>query len=45
MRKVFPAIVLMVIGAGAMLLGAYRREIETVLRKAVMLCLECVGIG
>lgn len=45
MKKIFPAIALMAIGAGAMLFGAYRGEIETVLRKAIMLCLECVGIG
>lgn len=45
MRKFLPAAALMLIGAAAMLAGAYRGEIETVLRKAVMLCLECVGIG
>ena len=45
MKKVLPAAALMAVGAGAMLLGAYRGEIETVLRKAIMLCLECVGIG
>ncbi|MBQ4086143.1 MAG: hypothetical protein IJC54_06195 [Clostridia bacterium] len=45
MKKATPAIVFMALGAAAMLLGAYRGEIETVLRKAVMLCLECVGIG
>lgn len=45
MRKKWPAIALMAVGAAAMICGAYRGEIETVLRKAIMLCLECVGIG
>jgi len=45
MKKTLPAIMLMTAGAAAMLFGAYRGEIETVLRKAIMLCLECVGIG
>jgi len=45
MKKVLPAVALMAVGAGSMLLGVYRGEIETVLRKAIMLCLECVGIG
>lgn len=25
--------------------GVYRNEIEVVLRKAVNICLECIGIG
>ena len=45
MRKKWPAIALMAVGAAAMIYGVYRGEIETVLRKAIMLCLECVGIG
>ena len=45
MKKAVPAIVLMALGAAAMVFGACRGEIETVLRKAILLCLECVGIG
>lgn len=34
-------------GAGVLmlLLGAYRGEIEVVFRKAVIICLECIGLG
>ena len=45
MKKYAPAIALMAVGACAMFYGMHRGEIETLLRKAVMLCLECVGIG
>lgn len=36
---------LLVIGAGLMIAGIVRGEHMTVLRKAVMICLECIGIG
>lgn len=32
-------------GAAMVLLGVYRGEVQTVLGKAIRLCMECVGIG
>lgn len=37
--------VLFISGAVMLGFGAMRGEVETVLSKAIKLCLECVGIG
>ena len=37
--------VCMVLGALLTALGVWRGEAETVLQKAVMICMECIGIG
>ena len=39
------AVSLLVLGVAFVAIGIYRGEVETVLRKAVMICLECIGIG
>ncbi|MDO4393809.1 MAG: CD1871A family CXXC motif-containing protein [Bacillota bacterium] len=36
---------LIVAGIGMLCFGAIRGEADTVLSKAIRLCLECVGIG
>lgn len=36
---------LLIVGVAMLCLGAMRGEADTVLSKAIRLCLECVGIG
>ena len=36
---------MLVLSIAFIILGAYRSEVDTVLSKAVRICLECVGIG
>ena len=36
---------LLILGIGFIIYGAYRGEVDTVLTKAINICLECVGIG
>ena len=33
------------LGIGLLVMGVFRTEQETVLMKAVNICLECIGIG
>lgn len=37
--------ILLIVGIGFVIYGTYRGEVDTVLTKAVNICLECVGIG
>lgn len=44
-KKALSQAVLLISGAIMLGFGAMRGEVETVLSKAIRLCLECVGIG
>jgi hypothetical protein len=44
-RKNLPGLLVFLAGAAFLLFGLWRGEAAVVLRKAVYVCLECIGIG
>ena len=44
-RKMPVWILLLAVGVLFLLLGVYGGQLATMYRKAVMICLECIGIG
>ena len=44
-KKAVLQVALLACGAAMLCYGAWRGEVDTVLSKAIRLCLECVGIG
>ena len=44
-RKNWIALALIALGCASLAFGLYRGEGQEVLRKAVNICLECIGIG
>ena len=44
-KKAAAQVLLLLLGAAFLVYGASRGEADTVLNKAIKLCLECVGIG
>ncbi|HIT57043.1 MAG TPA: thioredoxin [Candidatus Galloscillospira stercoripullorum] len=45
LRSNAPAVVLLSVGILFLLLGIWRGEPGEVLRKAVTICMECIGLG
>ena len=44
-RRNWAAALLFVLGAGMVVFGVLRGEAGQVLKKAVFVCLECIGLG
>lgn len=44
-KKNIIAFLIIAAGVAFLLFGIYRGEVTVVLRKAVNICLECIGIG
>ncbi len=45
LRRNAPALIVLAAGVCMIVLGVARGEMQTVWRKAVNICMECVGIG
>ncbi len=44
-KKNKAALLLLTVGAASLAIGVWRGEVETVFRKAVNICMECIGLG
>ncbi len=45
LKKNAPALTLLVIAVLFLVVGVWREETEQVFRKAVNICMECIGLG
>lgn len=45
LRQNAAALALLALGALFIALGVWRGEVQTVWRKAINICMECIGIG
>ncbi|MEG1857295.1 MAG: CD1871A family CXXC motif-containing protein [Pseudoflavonifractor sp.] len=45
LRRHRAALLLVLLGAAFLAIGVWRGEGETVFRKAVNICMECIGLG
>ena len=44
-RRTAVPVILICVGAGMIVLGILSGELTVILRKAIYICLECIGIG
>ncbi len=45
LRKNKAALLLLLVGVIFLAIGVWRGEVETIFRKAVNICMECIGLG
>ena len=45
LRRNWAALALLVLGAAFLSIGVWRGEAQVVFRKAVNICMECIGLG
>ena len=45
LKKNMAGLLVLILGIALVVLGVFRTEQETVLTKAINICLECIGIG
>ena len=45
MKRYLPAVLLIVCAAALIVVGIYMHQPESVLHKAIRICMECIGLG
>lgn len=45
MKRYVPAIILIVLAAGLIAAGIFMQQPDSVMHKAVRICMECIGLG
>lgn len=45
LRRNWPALTLVALGLLFCAIGVWRGEVAVVLRKAIFICMECIGLG
>lgn len=45
LKKNWPAVLILLMGAAFLATGVWRGEDQVVFRKAINICMECIGLG
>ncbi len=45
LRRNAAALLLLLVAVSFLVIGVYREEAELVFRKAIQICMECIGLG
>lgn len=44
-KAIIPTLALLAFGVALIVAGVFRNEVQTVLDKAIRICVECMGLG